>query len=1560
MKAESVNKEVITSSVPVQTHFPFFNRSFDKKRLKQILSWYYTNQGEVAAFLMVESFQKVGFTYAMKAGISLGVDDLEVPPTKMQLLEDAVESLNATKAAVYNGGVTAIEEFQQFVDTWHRTSENLKQNVVKNFTMGVPLTNHKKLDSDSDTSFSTYAPISPSDCLASKMQALTPIGVTPRRGVGCLTPSLTPSPYRGKGLGKGLGNLPEGANSEGQGLEVRQEQENGVSPFGVQVKKTSFQSYGDTLNPVYMMAFSGARGNLSQVRQLVGMRGLMADPQGHLVEFPIQSNFREGLTVTEYMISCYGARKGLVDTALRTAAAGYLTRRLVDVSHNEVVRSVTCSTKDGIWLGSQSKDKDKYQQNRNNALPPAWKIPVNEQDTSSGIGLKVALEAKQINPIVSCIGRVLARDIPGVAFRNQETDISLGSSPLLKDVYNNFGICVRSPLTCKSDSGICQLCYGWSVSANQLIGIGEAVGVIAAQSIGEPGTQLTMRTFHTGGVFSGEIMEECRAKHPGIVSFQGAYLGLLVRTEGGTIAFCLKTSGVLQVIGTEQCTSYNVAANTLLFVRQGEKISINTLLLQIPNLPNKQKAENSSKAILSPISGEIRNTSSISPKLGNIRILSGQKQEPIMNILPGAHRLGVSTKAPLKNSKVSVLKSTKSFTYYHCGSEQRVLQKNIGILRPHSSELLVNLRYFITYTVITSVLINKNTPLDLNVKKTSSFFNFLKNQNTRKKGHTLLFSPELRSASSTNPARALEHQISKAEFTNAGVVDYFFKPCLKNFEKNLRRSLSLFTPQGNHTIGCFKSSTGQTFQALHISSDNNSQYINNLIKNTKPQQCCLADAPFALRKQQEGLKSNNFFEFLNSMYFFWKNSLLFPIKYRSCLLKFKRKPSISKFQRGVNKKWWGNSHNTNHTNFFRIHYTNKIFASMGLASKGLAPMNLAPTCFFFGFCSLPFASFAAFAAFAAFASQEAKAAKAAVLPCLRPKAVACLADQASKGKKRSSSLQSSGFAKLLLAEQKSKKAKQEELLRKEEEEAPSCSLRSKRQKVHAGEIFPIHTGVSEYTNLTGLIAPTVLRNKGKMPVLANALALAARARVGATLLGARVAPSGNPEGVLGASPEGARAALQEKDKARKARLFFYKPALSLGITHNDRVCYNLAQKNPCNQANSSTFIAENVDLNKNKQIGTFINQREEILQDLGSSYCGQIIEKSSFQITLRLTQNILYSHYQGRNAKVNKYLDKWIDKGTPVVTLPYSSSVTGDIIAGIPKIEQFFEARGEALEAAVDTLWAKYECKFRPKSKAVRECFKDIGLFLVQAIQAVYLSQGVHIADKHLEVIVRQMTRRACIIEPGDTSFLSEEFVDLKTIECVNWTTYGKGASYRPGLIGITRASLNSNSFLSSASFQQTARVLQREALKKKTDRLLGLKERVMIGALIDAGTGGRRPEVSLTHSFSTADSLTMAYKTKDIIPDDLPKPYSKMVEDREIILPGTLFPLPMLTVDKRPKYPDPRFPFQRSQKEIDQVIRKYLKGQAYAKKRVRESSIEEMSAKPVKPAKIAKIAGKL
>lgn len=258
----------------------------------------------------------------------------------------------------------------------------------------------------------------------------------------------------------------------------------------------------DPANNLYIMAFSGARGNMSQVRQLVGMRGLMSDQEGRIIDLPIQTNFREGLSSIDYIISSYGARKGIVDTALKTADSGYLTRRLIYIAQDLIIREIDCHTNNGVL-----------------------------------VVLKSSTSFKNI------IGRNLlsAKSLKNISENIFYQDIILNTN-ILEELKNQtpLSLKIRSPLTCESNGSVCQKCYGWDLAQNKLISLGEAVGIIAAQSIGEPGTQLTMRTFHTGGIFTSELLKQTLSPFSGKIIIPASIKSIPYRTTHGIIVLKLQ------------------------------------------------------------------------------------------------------------------------------------------------------------------------------------------------------------------------------------------------------------------------------------------------------------------------------------------------------------------------------------------------------------------------------------------------------------------------------------------------------------------------------------------------------------------------------------------------------------------------------------------------------------------------------------------------------------------------------------------------------------------------------------------------------------------------------------------------------------------------------------------------------------------------------------------------------------------------------------------------------------------------------------------------------------
>ena len=352
-----------------------------------------------------------------------------------------------------------------------------------------------------------------------------------------------------------------------------------------------FKTY-DPLNSVYIMAFSGARGNLSQVRQLVGMRGLMADPSGEIMPVPIKKNFREGLTITDYLMSGYGARKGIVDTALKTANSGYLTRRLIDIAQDIIIREKDCLTSASFIIDNNAK-----------------------------------LDPDQI------IGRILSKSIYDpktqdlVAIANTQITLKLLNIFKEKEI-SKFHI--RSPLTCNLYHSICQMCYGWDLSNQNLVDLGEAVGILAGQSIGEPGTQLTMRTFHTGGIFTSEARQQIISPTNGVIKFSKILKTIILRTNRGDDVLVTKNSGSLILIPEqkdEKIIQIEVLRNTMLFVKSNQYVRKSTIIGELISTDKQTLTER--KPILSDTSGEIfipklKNRTNLITQNRLLWILSGQ------------------------------------------------------------------------------------------------------------------------------------------------------------------------------------------------------------------------------------------------------------------------------------------------------------------------------------------------------------------------------------------------------------------------------------------------------------------------------------------------------------------------------------------------------------------------------------------------------------------------------------------------------------------------------------------------------------------------------------------------------------------------------------------------------------------------------------------------------------------------------------------------------------------------------------------------------------------------
>ncbi|MGA7617082.1 MAG: DNA-directed RNA polymerase subunit beta' [Thermoanaerobaculia bacterium] len=437
----TVGRVILNAHLPEE--IPFINGLLKKKGLQELVNFAFINFGNDMTVNMLDDLKDLGFLYATKAGISIGVEDMVVPPKKVDIVERARTAVLEVEKQRLDGAITAGERHNKIIDIWHRATEQV------------------------------------SDEMFAEMRRL--------------------------------------------------EEERGE------------------FNPIFMMADSGARGSKEQVRQLAGMRGLMSKPSGEVIETPITANFREGLSVLQYFISTHGARKGLADTALKTADSGYLTRRLVDVAQDVIVTEEDCQTFDGIIVGAIMESGDILEPLRDRIVGR-----VAQEDVFDPISGKKIVSQNEM------ISEDLANEI-------QEAGIEQ--------------VKIRSVLTCETRRGVCRRCYGRNLASGGGVEIGEAVGVIAAQSIGEPGTQLTMRTFHVGGTAS-RVSEQSKheATNPGIVQLLNVTT-VVSKTKDLVV---INRSGKLLLVdknGREK-ERYALTYGATLRVREGDDVKPGQLLVE--------------------------------------------------------------------------------------------------------------------------------------------------------------------------------------------------------------------------------------------------------------------------------------------------------------------------------------------------------------------------------------------------------------------------------------------------------------------------------------------------------------------------------------------------------------------------------------------------------------------------------------------------------------------------------------------------------------------------------------------------------------------------------------------------------------------------------------------------------------------------------------------------------------------------------------------------------------------------------------------------------------------
>ena len=433
--------------------FDLVNCVLTKKAIAKLVGEAYRQCGIKATVILCDKVKNLGYEFATRAGVTIGVKDLTIPVKKKDILAASQAEVDDIEHQYRDGIITRTEKYNKVVDVWTKATQDVSTEMIR------------------EISYDTL-----------------------------------------------------------------------TDP------KTGKQEQNSSFNPIFMMSNSGARGNQDQMRQLAGMRGLMAKPSGEIIETPITSSFREGLSVLQYFTSTHGARKGLADTALKTANSGYLTRRLVDVVQDVIVSEHDCGTVDGIEL-THIKDGGDIK-------TPVWE---------------------------RAVGRVLLYPVydpeqPDTVLLPENTLLNEQEAAVLKD-KGIASITVRSPLTCQAERGICALCYGRDLARGHLVNTGETVGIIAAQSIGEPGTQLTMRTFHIGGTASSTIEKnKFEALNPGRV--------ILSRVRSVTnrdgVELVLGKSGQLTIVDAQgrEREKYILPNGARLLVHDGQEVAQGTTLAE--------------------------------------------------------------------------------------------------------------------------------------------------------------------------------------------------------------------------------------------------------------------------------------------------------------------------------------------------------------------------------------------------------------------------------------------------------------------------------------------------------------------------------------------------------------------------------------------------------------------------------------------------------------------------------------------------------------------------------------------------------------------------------------------------------------------------------------------------------------------------------------------------------------------------------------------------------------------------------------------------------------------
>nr|YP_010428462.1 RNA polymerase beta'' subunit [Tetracera sarmentosa]USO20305.1 RNA polymerase beta'' subunit [Tetracera sarmentosa] len=1232
----------------------------------------------------------------------------------------------------------------------------------------------------------------------------------------------------------------------------------------------------DPFNPVHIMSFSGARGNVSQVHQLVGMRGLMSDPQGQMIDLPIQSNLREGLSLTEYIISCYGARKGVVDTAVRTSDAGYLTRRLVEVVQHIVVRKTDCATTRGISVSP-----------RNGMMPERIFIQ-------------------------TLIGRVLADDIymgpRCIATRNQ--DIGIG---LIKRFINLRAqpIYIRTPFTCKSISWICQLCYGRSPTHGDLVELGEAVGIIAGQSIGEPGTQLTLRTFHTGGVFTGGTAEHVRAPSNGKIKFNEDLVHP-TRTRHGYPAFLCYIDLYVTIESEDIIHNVSIPPKSFILVQNDQYVESEHVIAEIragtSTLNFKERVR---KHIYSDSEGEMHWSTDVYhapefiygnvhllPKTSHLWILSGgpcrssvvpfslHKDQDQMNIHSRSverkyiynplltndkvrHKIGSSVFSDKKeggisdNSEINRIRCTSHFNLIY----PAILYGNSDLLAKRRRN-----RFIIPFQSIQKREKELIPPSGISIEiPINSIF-------CRNSIFAYFDDPRYRRKSSgiTKYGTVEVHSIVKKE----DLIEY---RGVKEFRPKYQRKVNrfFFIPEEVHILP----------ESSFIMVRNNSiiGVDTRITLNTRSRVGGLVRMERKKKRIELKIFSGDIHFPGETDKISRHSGILIPLGMRKINSKESKKlrnwiyvqriaPTKKKYfvlvrpvvtyeiADGIKLATLFPQDPLQERDNVQLRVVNYILYGNGKPIRGISDtsIQLVRTCLVLNW------------------------------------------DQ----DKKSSSI---GEARASFVEVTTNRLIRD-FLRIDLARSPISYTGKRNDPSGLGLIFDnesdrINPFYSIYSKAR--IQQSLKQNQGTIRILLNRNKEYQSLIILSSSNCSRMGLFNNVK-YHNVIKESIKSIKIKRDPLIPIRNFFGPLGTALQIanfysfyhliTHNQILVikyyqldnlkqtfpllnYSLMDENgrilnpdPC-----SNIILNAVNLNwyffhhKNCDaastiisLGQFICQNGYIAKNRPHLKSGQVLIVQVDSLVIRSAKPYLATP----GATVHGHYGEIFYEGDTLITFIYEKSRSGDITQGLPKVEQVLEVR------SIDSISMNLEKRVESWNERITRILgipwgfligaeltiAQSRISLVNKIQKVYRSQGVQIHNRHIEIIVRQITSKVLVSEDGMSNVFSPgELIGLLRAERTG-RALEEAICYRAVLLGITKASLNTQSFISEASFQETARVLAKAALRGRIDWLKGLKENVVLGGMIPVGTGFK----GLVHPSRQHNNIPLETKKKNIFEGEM------------------------------------------------------------------------------------------